>query len=247
MSVPPHGPEHGGQQWGSGIPGIPSVWDRPPEGGAQPVWIPPTASRRPTSSAAETRSAQRWGAGALAAVALLLVAGVMSSSSGTFVEQGPVVETFYDAELAPAPAMDPGGRPELAAQVAGGREPFGLALGTPVLVDELGTGLSTEVRPAASRREQGRLEVDVTLTAVRPQDGPAGLVRTPLLVVRTADGRELPHVELAGEPGYPEALSPGEVWQGRLVFETGPEDLAGDAVLAAVGVRTVAGWVLPPG
>jgi hypothetical protein len=247
MTVPQQGPP----QWGSGIPGIPSIWDLPRGGdGEQPpptVWAPPTGTR-PRSAGAEHRAARRWALGALGLTSLLLLGGVVSGGSSELTSGG-ALETFESGPV-PVPAFDLGGPVAAPADLSavradGAGEPFGLPLGAAVLVtDTVGAG-SLEVRPLSVEREGGLLLIDLELRALGADDGTGAPATPPGLVLRSAEGREAAWSQVRGTtPGevWPAVLFPGTSWRGVLAF---PAPGTG-VTLAALGPGTVAAWLLPP-
>jgi hypothetical protein len=175
-------------------------------------------------------------------VAFVLLLGMALSNAGSSSDEAseaPLPFPEYDV-AAPAP-VEPGLPDMTASRADGNGEPFGMALGTTVVAQDLASRLQVEVLPSPSRREQGRLVVPVSLTARESLDGQTGLARPPRLVLRTVDGRELVP-EVLGDP-YPQVLPVGATWTGELSFAGDPSG----GVLAAVGDRTVAAWVLPAG
>jgi hypothetical protein len=242
MTVPPNRPP----EWGSGIPGIPSIWDTGTATRTSPQtpWVPPRRNRP-----AGRHWRPRWLAVAVGLTALLgVVGGSLAGGEQSTVVVGPEQFDVPFEEFAPPPP-GPGGpdpfAPDMSAtglvatRADGGGEPFGLPLGSTVLVrDDLADSL-LEVRPLSVTREQGLVLLDVELHA------PAGTSFSvvPALLLRLPDGREVQHGELHGDSpgqGYVPVLGPGQTWRATLGFRA---DAAG-AVLVLVrdDGSTLAGW-----
>jgi hypothetical protein len=246
MTVPPQGPPPSArEQWGTGLPGIPSIWDPAPP--AQPTgWTAPVpaASRRPASP-----SARRWVWAGIALVVLAAVgtftggdAQVTSQPSGVPLGAPlPAGPPPGPAGLVPFPQAAPGVPTGRVAQRAdgGAGEPFGLPLGATVLLFDPAAGSRLDVRVLSAVRDGERLLVDVEMQT------PASTASTvvPALLLRLPDGRELPSSGLTDGQDVPPVLGQGLAWRGTLGFDVG----AGAVALVLDDGRTLAGWSIPAG
>jgi hypothetical protein len=196
-----------------------------------------------------------WVGGALG-LTVLLSSGILgwSSSEPEFVvspgvELGPEgfpPEQLPPPDLLPPPGLLPGPAtltgpvavPGLSTVelVDGAGEPFGLPLGTAVVLRDTAGG-ALELRPSSSSSPPaGELLIDLELRAGTGDRG-ASVVGVPSVLLRLSDGRELTSTAPVVPPP---SLQPGEVWIGRLTF---PTDEPGTLVLT--DGLAVAGWVVP--
>lgn len=238
--------------WGSGIPGIPSIWETPGAQQATPQATPPHARlrRRPVPPA------RPWVLGSLALTALLLLSGLMGAGGdltddSTGVAIGPDFAIPGPGPARPPPPPVPGpiaapvpGPALVATRADGSGDPFALPLGQPALLRDAAAGTASQVRPGAALRQAGALVVDVQVIAA---SGAGAIVATGLdvPVLRLPDGRELQaEVRGADGSGFPTTLAPGQRWDGVLVF-TDPGQ-GGALVLLHLG-RALASWTIPAG
>lgn len=264
MTVPP--PESR-EQWGTGLPGIPSMWDTPASEPVAPhVWSAPSPSSASLPRLGSRPLARRstWvGIGLL-----VLVAGGATSLSAervTVGEQAPSV--VYERALpagpppdaaapppgpgAPPPVQLPGGQllpaPQSVGEPAGGAvarrtdggEPFGMPLGSTVALTDDTAGSRMDVTALSALHADGRLLVEVAMRT----PASTGMTVVPALLLRFADGRELRHRGLTDGQDVPPVLGQGLSWQGTLVFDAPP----GLAALVLDDGRALAGWSIPAG
>lgn len=241
MTVPPGTPPPA--QWGSGIPGIPSIWDAQPSPAFQgtTTGLPPAPRRR----AGHPQTALRILLGLMAvSTVVALVGGFVLSAGQTVVGTTPVTEVAVPLPEAVGPpppglpGLPPDGRaPITAARADTAGEPFGLPLGTAVEVSDAGSGAVLDVLPVDVSTGD---EVAVGVTLSTRADSPAPAV-VPSLVLRTPDGREHPWTSASSAGGVPSLLEPGARWVATFTFPAAPDG----GVLVLRDGAALAGWVVP--
>lgn len=241
MTVPPGTPPPA--QWGSGIPGIPSIWD----GQASPALDPPTwAPSGPRRRAPGPRTARKVVLGVVAAGAAATVLAGFVISVGPAAVTTPATGVALPVPDVPGPpplglpALPPPGdgtAPLSAVRIDTGGEPFGLPLGTAVEVYDARSGAALDVLPV-DVSSGDELAVGVTLST--RADSPSAAV-VPTLVLRTADGREQAWTSASSAGGVPSFLEPGAQWVATLTFPPAPDG----GVLVLRDGAALAGWVVP--